>query len=167
MDTNISKKFNFFELIIFALPSIIMMMFMSLYTIVDGFFVSKFVGTDALSAINIAYPVVNLVIGIGVMFSAGGSAIVSLKMGEGRYEEAKSDFTLIIITGIIISVVISVLSVFNSEKLVIILGARGNLVGLASDYLKILMFFAPVSCLQLLFQSFFFFLEVATVAAIR
>ena len=155
MDTNISKKFNFFELIIFALPSIIMMMFMSLYTIVDGFFVTKFVGTDALSAINIAYPVVNLVIGIGVMFSAGGSAIVSLKMGEGRYEEAKSDFTLIIITGIIISVVISVLSVFNSEKLVIILGARGNLVGLASDYLKILMFFAPVSCLQLLFQSFF------------
>lgn len=155
MKTDISKKFTFFQLLIFSLPSIIMMMFMSLYTIVDGFFVSRFVGTDALSAINIAYPAINIIIGIGVMASTGGSAIVSLKMGQGKFDEAKRDFSLIVISTVIVCILISIISVTFSEKIVIFLGAEGSIINLASTYLKILMIFAPASGLQLLFQSFF------------
>lgn len=155
MENNISKKFTFRELLIFSMPSIIMMMFMSLYTIVDGFFVSRFVGTDALSAINIAYPVINIIIGIGVMFATGGSAIVALKMGERRSDEAKSYFTLIVITVIILCSFISIVTLIFRESIVSFLGAKGSITELVSDYLTILMIFAPINGLQLLFQSFF------------
>lgn len=81
MSYSIAKDFRFFSLLRFALPTMIMMVFMSLYTIVDGIFISRLVGTDALSATNIVYPVLNLVIAIGVMLATGGSAIIAKKMG--------------------------------------------------------------------------------------
>lgn len=77
MSYSIAKDFRFFSLLRFALPTMIMMVFMSLYTIVDGIFISRLVGTDALSATNIVYPVLNLVIAIGVMLATGGSAIIA------------------------------------------------------------------------------------------
>ena len=84
MSYSIAKDFRFFSLLRFALPTMIMMVFMSLYTIVDGIFISRLVGTDALSATNIVYPVLNLVIAIGVMLATGGSAIIAKKMGGGK-----------------------------------------------------------------------------------
>ena len=90
MSYSIAKDFRFFSLLRFALPTMIMMVFMSLYTIVDGIFISRLVGTDALSATNIVYPVLNLVIAIGVMLATGGSAIIAKKMGEGKTQEARS-----------------------------------------------------------------------------
>ena len=84
MSYSIAKDFRFFSLLRFALPTMILMVFMSLYTIVDGIFISRLVGTDALSATNIVYPVLNLVIAIGVMLATGGSAIIAKKMGRER-----------------------------------------------------------------------------------
>ena len=81
MSYSIAKDFRFFSLLRFALPTMIMMVFMSLYTIVDGIFISRLVGTDALSATNIVYPVLNLVIAIGVMLATGGSAIIAKRWG--------------------------------------------------------------------------------------
>ena len=82
MNYSLAKKFTFGSLMMFALPTTVMMIFTSLYTIIDGVFVSRFVGTNALSSINIVYPAINIVLGIAVMFSTGSCAIVAKKMGE-------------------------------------------------------------------------------------
>lgn len=155
MSNVLSKEFNFKELLKFSFPSIMMMMFMSLYTIVDGFFVSRFVGAEALSAVNIVYPLINVVIAVGLMFATGGSAIVALQMGEGKRDIAKANFTLITSAAVVIAVAISVISIVSLDSVVSFLGATGSLVPLCKEYLVILMIFAPVSILQLLFQSFF------------
>ena len=73
--------------------------FMGLYTIVDTIFVAQFVNTDALSSINIVCPIINITVGLGTMIATGGNAIVSRKMGAGEHQEAKEDFTLLILTG--------------------------------------------------------------------
>ena len=77
MNYSLAKKFTFGSLMMFALPTTVMMIFTSLYTIIDGVFVSRFVGTNALSSINIVYPAINIVLGIAVMFSTGSCAIIS------------------------------------------------------------------------------------------
>ena len=83
MHPAISREFHFGSLLLFALPTVIMMIFMSMYSIVDGIFVSRFIGTDALSATNIVYPALNLVLAVAIMLSTGGSAVVARKLGEG------------------------------------------------------------------------------------
>lgn len=80
----LSRDFDIKSLLKFALPTIIMMLFMGLYMIVDTIFVARFVGTNALSVLNIVYPVINLIVGLGTMLATGGSAIVARKMGQGR-----------------------------------------------------------------------------------
>ncbi len=94
MQNDISKEFTLSSLIKFTLPTIIMLVFVATYTIVDGIFVSRFVGTTALSAINIVFPLINILIGLGIMLGTGGSAIIGRKLGEGKEEEARSAFTL-------------------------------------------------------------------------
>ena len=82
MTNSIAQKFNVFSLLKFAFPTMVMMVFMSLYTIVDGIFVSRLVGSNALSAVNIVYPVINLMFACGIMLSTGGSAIVARQSGD-------------------------------------------------------------------------------------
>ena len=83
MTTSINQHFSPWSLLKFAFPSIIMMMFMSLYTIVDGIFISRFIGSNALSSLNIVYPVASIVIAIGTMLATGGSADMAItKMKE-------------------------------------------------------------------------------------
>ena len=80
----ISREFSTGELLRFAAPSIVMMLFLSMYTIVDGFFISRFVGTAALSATNIVYPLIGFFLAVGIMFATGGSAVVAAEMGRGE-----------------------------------------------------------------------------------
>lgn len=155
MNQLIAKEFKTASLLSFTLPSIIMMIFMSLYTIVDGFFVSRFVGTDALSAVNLVYPVISVVVAIGIMFSAGGNAVVAIKLGEGKPQKAKQDFSLITLAAIIICTAFSIICLIFIEPLVHLLGADDNLTQLCITYLTPLIIFAPMSALQILFQSFF------------
>ena len=124
MSYSIAKDFRFFSLLRFALPTMIMMVFMSLYTIVDGIFISRLVGTDALSSTNIVYPVLNLVIAIGVMLATGGSAVVAKKMGEGKDDEAKDNFSMLVFTGVVASVVILILTILFLEPICHALGAN-------------------------------------------
>ena len=109
MNNALARNFSFRSLLVFAFPTIIMMLFMSLYTMVDGVFVSRFVGTDALSAVNIVFPVISIVVAVGVMLATGGSAVIAKKMGEGKADEARENFSLIVLSGIIIGLVIEVL----------------------------------------------------------
>ena len=105
-DNILDQKWSAASLLRFAFPTIVMMIFMGLYTIVDTIFVAQFVNTDALSSINIVCPIINITVGLATMIATGGNAIVSRKMGAGKNQEAKEDFTLLIITGAVIGFLI-------------------------------------------------------------
>ena len=155
MSQSISKTFNFKSLVRFSLPTIVMMIFTSLYTIVDGMFVSRLVGTEALSAINITYPFLGLVIAIAIMFASGGSAVVATQLGEGKKEDALKNFSLIVLTNFILILLVSVLGILFMDPLVRALGAKDGLIGYSKDYLTVLLIFAPAYSLQLVLQSFY------------
>ena len=89
----------------FAVPTIAMTVFMSFYTMVDGLFVSNLIGTDALSAINLTAPVIQLVTAVSTMLATGGSAVIMKKMGEQKTNEAKEDFTFLIIVNVMVGLV--------------------------------------------------------------
>ena len=90
MSNSLENKISLTSLIKYTFPTVIMMVFFSLSTIIDGIFVSRYVGANALSATNIVYPVINVLIGISIMFATGGNAIVAKYMGEGKNQEAKN-----------------------------------------------------------------------------
>ena len=149
MNENIlDQKWNHISLLRFAAPTIIMMIFMGLYTIVDTIFVSQFVNTAALSSLNIVCPVINITVGLGTMIATGGNAIVSRKMGAGNAQEAKEDFTLLIITGAIIGFTILLGVVICIDKIIYILGASELVFRYGKNYLFILLLFVPATILQ-------------------
>ena len=151
----LAQNWRITTLLRFAAPTIFMMLFMGLYTIVDILFVSRFVGSDALSAINIVCPITNLIVGLGTMLAAGGNAILSRKMGAGKHQEAKEDFTLLILSGALIGVLLLVLGTLCMTPLLHLLGASPRLMPYAQDYLFFILLFAPANMLQTLFASLF------------
>lgn len=151
----LAKDFKIGSLLKFALPTIIMMLFMGFYTIIDIVFVSRFVNTNALSAINIVCPVLNLIVGLSTMAATGGSAIVARKMGSGEFERAKQDFSFLFLFTLLLGVIISVLGTVFIDTIIYALGADDVLYPYCKDYLKIILLFAPASMLQVLFQNLF------------
>ncbi|MGL5506598.1 MAG: MATE family efflux transporter [Paraclostridium sp.] len=152
MDNSISKSFTFSSLIKFTIPSIAMLVFMSLYSIVDGVFVSRFVNTDALSAVNIVYPFINVVIAVGVMLATGGSAVIAKKLGEDKPIEAKENFTLIVIVGLLLGLIIAILGYVFDNQIIKILGSTENLFSYCKDYLSVTLIFVPAFIINLLYQ---------------
>lgn len=155
MSQSINKNFTTWSLLGFAFPSIIMMVFMSLYTIVDGMFVSRLVGSDALSSVNIVYPVLSVVIAVGVMLATGGSAVVSKLLGEGKKEEAYRSFTMITVVGVVVSLILLAVTLVAAEPISYLLGADETLIYHCKLYLIVMMLFAPACVLQSLYQCFF------------
>lgn len=151
----LAQEFNSLSLIKFALPSMIMMLFMGLYTIVDTIFVARFVDTYALSSINIVCPVINIIVGLGTMFATGESAIVAQKMGSGKAEEARSNFTLIIFAGAIIGLVITTIGLLFLDEIIWGLGASKILFPYCKEYLTIQLIFAMGNIMQVLYQNLF------------
>lgn len=152
---SLGKRITPSFLLKFTLPAIIMMVFNSIYTMVDGGFVSNFVGTGALSAINIVYPVVNLVFAIGIMLATGGSAIVAKQMGEENPQTAKENFTFLLVCGALTGVVITAVSLIFTKPIVLALGANEAIYQYCYDYILYLSPFIPFSILQIMFQFFF------------
>lgn len=152
---NIQNNFNFTTLIRYSIPTIAMMVFMSMYSIVDGAFVSKFVNTNALSALNIAYPLFNAVIAIGVMLGAGGSALIAKKMGENKFLEAKENFSLIVYAGITIGLTLTVVGALFMKPMLKFLGANQILMNYCYDYAFTLLLFTTPTILQMIFQYLF------------
>lgn len=137
----------------FALPSIVTMVFMGLYTVVDVMFVARFVSSDAMASINIACPVVNLGVGFATMLATGGNAVVAAKMGEGRETEARRDFTLVVAFGVAVSVAVAVAGNIWVQPLARALGATDALLPHCTEYLSVILAFTPASMLQVLFQN--------------
>lgn len=155
MENSLSRAFTARSLLVFALPTMVMMLFMSLYTMVDGVFVARFAGTAALSAVNIVYPLVNVVIAVGVMLAAGGSAVVAKKLGEGHTDGARADFTLIILAGAVIGTAILALGLAFLDPILRLLGASDAIFDLCRDYGRAMLLFAPACVLMMLFQTLF------------
>ncbi|MDL2237118.1 MATE family efflux transporter [Christensenellaceae bacterium OttesenSCG-928-K19] len=155
MSNVLSKKFTFWSLLKFTLPTIIMMVFMSMYTMVDGIFVSRLIGTSALSAVNIVYPVINVVLAVGIMLATGGSAVIAKKMGESRNVEAKENFSLVVCVGVVAGAVITLVGFLFADPLLRFLGANDAVYQYCYDYMTTLLPFVVPSILQMLFQYFF------------
>lgn len=150
----LDREWGAYSLLRFAFPTIVMMMFMGLYTMVDTVFVAQLVNTDALSAINIVCPVVNLTVGLGTMAAAGGNAIVSRKMGAGAVREAREGFTLLVVAGVAMGAGLMVAGFLWMEEIVYALGASRRLFPYCRDYLAVLVLFIPANILQTLFANF-------------
>lgn len=150
----LSDDFTYKKLLVFTLPSIVMMVFTSVYGIVDGLFVSNFVGKTQFAALNFIMPFLMILGTVGFMFGAGGSALISKTLGEGKPEKANSIFSLLIYVSLALSVVIAVLGVVFLRPLARLLGAK-DLLDDCVRYGRIILYALPVYVLQMEFQSFF------------
>lgn len=151
----IAKEFNMKGLAKFALPTIAMMILLNLYTMVDGIYVTRYIGTIGASYINIIWPFVNLTMGIGIMIATGGAAIVAKKLGENRTEEALSDFTFLTIIGFIISIIITIIGLVFLEDIALLLGATPSLLKGACTYGFYWILLTPLTILKSIFEYFF------------
>lgn len=155
MVIQLSDHFDYKRLFRFTLPSVIMMVFTSVYGVVDGFFVSNFVGKTPFAAVNFIMPFLMMLGAVGFMFGTGGGAIISKTLGEGDNEKAKKVFSLFVYVTLILSAVISALGIIFIEPIAQALGAEGEMLGHCVVYGRILLCSLPFLMLQFEFQTFF------------
>lgn len=151
----LSDHFNYSRLLRFTLPSIGMMVFASVYSVVDGFFVSNFAGKTPFAAINLIMPVLMILNTVGFMFGTGGSAIVAKTFGEGDREKANRYFSLFVYLTFGLGVLFAVLGFVFIRPIAALLGAEGEMLENAVVYARIILLALPFNVLQYLFQSFF------------
>ena len=161
MRIRLSDHFTYKKLIRFVLPSVIMLIFTSIYGVIDGLFVSNFSGKAAITAINLIFPPIMMIGGFGFMLGAGGTAIVARTLGENDGQKANSYFSMFVYFTAIGGTVISALGLIFSEPLAHMLGAKGEIFDLAVLYGQILFCAMPFFMLQNLFQSLFVAAEKA------
>lgn len=150
----LSDHFSYGRLIRFTLPSIGMMIFTSIYGVVDGFFVSNFAGKTPFAALNLIYPFLMILSTVGFMFGTGGSAIVAKAFGEGMREKGNQYFSLFVYVSAALGVVFAGLGIAFVRPIARLLGAEGELLENAVLYARIILIALPFNVLQLLFQSF-------------
>lgn len=155
MKIQISEKFTYKKIILFTLPSILMMIFTSIYGVVDGYFISNFVGKTPFTAVNFIMPFLMILGSLGFMFGAGGSALISKTMGEGDKEKANKIFSLLVYTAFVVGIIIMVLGLLLIRPIAVALGAKEELLENSVLYGRIILFAIPAFILQYAFQSFF------------
>ena len=155
MNIQLSDHFTYGRLLRFTLPSIIMMIFTSIYSVVDGLFVSNLVGDMALSAVNIVFPVTMILGAFGFMLGTGGSAIVARTKGEGKKELADRYFSMIICAVLVMGTVLSVLGGVYAGPIARLAGASDALMPDCVAYGRIMLGGSVAFMLQTTFQSFF------------
>lgn len=155
MRIQLSDHFTYGKLIRFTLPSIAMMIFTSIYGVVDGFFVSNFAGKTPFSAINIIWPFLMIMATVGFMFGTGGTAIVAKTFGEGNKEKANEYFSLFIYVAFALGMIFAIFGIVFIRPIAVLLGAEGELLENCVVYARIILTTLPFYVLQLLFQSFF------------
>lgn len=154
MEIKLSDHFTYRRLFRFVIPSIIMMIFTSIYGVVDGFFVSNFAGKTEFTAVNLIMPFPMLLSAFGFMVGTGGSALVSMTLGQGRKKEANEMFSMLVKVTVIVGIVISVLGILFIEEIALLLGATENLLEPCVTYGRLLLITLTPFMLQNLFQSF-------------
>lgn len=171
MSIQLSNHFTYKKLLRFTLPSVVMMIFTSIYGVVDGFFVSNFVGKTPFAAVNFIMPFLMILGSVGFMFGTGGSALIAKTMGEGDHEKAKRLFSLIIYVSAACGIVIAALGFVFIRPIAALLGAKDTMLDDCVTYGRIILLALPAYILQYEFQSFFVTAEkpqlglIVTVAA--
>lgn len=153
MNIQLSDHFSYSKLFKFVLPSICMMVFTSIYSVVDGFFVSNYVGKTPFAALNLIYPLVQIIASLGFMLGAGGSAIVGKTLGEGDNEKANKYFSMLVIATTVIAIVASAITIPFLKPLSVLMGADESMVEHCVTYATILLIGMLPFMLQNLFQS--------------
>lgn len=154
MKIKLSDHFTYSKLLRFVFPSIIMMVFTSIYGVVDGLFVSNFAGKTAFASINLVMPFVMILGGIGFMIGTGGTALVSKVLGEGKKEKANEIFTMMIIFTLLLGALLSVIGVISMPWVSKFLGATEEMMADCVLYGRIVTGFTVAFMLQNVFQSF-------------
>lgn len=154
MTIQLSDHFDYTRLFRFTLPSIVMMIVTSIYSVVDGLFVSNFVGDTALAAVNVIYPLTMIVGAVGFMLGTGGSAEVARVMGAGEGEKAKEYFTTLILTILVLGTALAGLCIAFIRPLSQVLGASETMLEDCIHYGIIMLIGSPIFMLQTSFQSF-------------
>ena len=153
-NVTLDQHFSYRLLLKAVIPSIIMMIFTSLYSIVDGLFISRFAGKAAFAAVNLIFPYIMMVGGTGFMMGAGGSALVCKIRGEGDAEKANKIFGFLILCTLILGAIISVVSIIFIEPIGIALGADSDMLPHVKLYGTIMLSGMTLFMLQNCFQSF-------------
>lgn len=155
MKIQLSDHFTYKRLLRFALPSVVMMIFTSIYGVVDGFFVSNFVGKTPFAAVNFIMPFLMILGALGFMFGTGGSALVAVTIGQGNRERANRLFSLLVYVSLLCGVFIAVLGMVFIRPVAGLLGAEGEMLDNCVLYGRIILTVIPAFMLQMEFQSFF------------
>lgn len=155
----LSEHFTFSKLLRFSFPSIVMMVFTSIYGIVDGLFVSNLVGKQQFTALNLIFPVIMIAGAFGFMMGAGGTAIVAKTLGEKQDRKANEYFSFITIATALLGITVSALGIIFMRPLAILLKADGALLDYCVLYGRLVLLAMPFFMLQNLFQSFFIVAE--------
>ena len=155
MKIKLSDHFTFSRLLRYALPSVIMMIFTSIYSVVDGLFIANLVGSNALSSINIVMPMVIIVGAFGFMLGTGGSAVVAVKLGQGKPKTANEYFSMIISVIAAIGITLSAVCIIFIKPICRVLGASDILIDGCVTYGTILLIGSAAFMLQTTFQTFF------------
>lgn len=151
----LSDHFDYKRLIRFVIPSVVMMIFTSIYGVIDGLFVSNFVGKTPFAAINLIFPLVMILGGFGFMLGTGGTAIVAKTLGLGEKKRANEYFTFIILFTFILGAVLAAIAIALAEPFARLLGAEGDMLHYAVTYVRIILVAMPFFMLQNSFQNFF------------
>lgn len=151
----LSDHFDYPRLLRFTMPSIIMMIFTSIYGVVDGYFVSNFVGKTPFAAVNFIMPLFMILGSVGFMFGAGGGALVARSLGEGKKERARRLFSLFVYATAASGIIVAVIVCIFMRRILQLMGAEGELLENSLLYGRILLPFLPLFMLQFEFASFF------------
>ena len=154
MHIHLSEHFTYSKLLRFTFPTMVILIFTSIYGVVDGVFVSNYAGKTAFAAVNLIMPALMIFAAVGFMLGTGGSAVVARTMGEGDLPRANRYFSLIIIAGVVSGAVLTVLAELVMEPLCALLGATGEMLPQAVRYGRILTLALVPFILQNMFQSF-------------
>lgn len=155
MENSLAKPFSFGSLVWFALPNVIMMVTLSMYIIVDGIFIARFLGTTALSAANMVYPAISFEMAAAIMIATGGSAIIARKLGEDKAEEARNNFSFFVAVECMTGIIVAIIGNVFLTDIITFLGASEAQFELCTTYARIIFSFAPAFFLQTAFQTFF------------
>lgn len=151
----LSDHFTYSRLLRFTAPSVVMLVFCSLYGVMDGFFVSNFVGKTAFTAVNFIMPFLMMMGAIGFLFGTGGGALIAKTMGEGDNEMAKRQFSLVVYVSLGMGVLLAVLGLVFLEPCAALLGAEGEMLEYSVRYGRIILLSIPAYVLQYEFQCLF------------
>jgi len=154
MAIQLSDHFTYRRLLRFVWPPITMMIFTSIYGVVDGFFISNYVGKIPFAAVNLIMPFLMILGALGFMLGAGGSALVAKTLGEGKKEKANQIFSMLVLVGILTGIILAVIGIVFLEPIAIFLGAEGEIIHYCVIYGRIILIALPAFMLQNMFQSF-------------